>query len=76
MWGQMQGVGSPLDLSSIASSSENSLEDLDLATSPGADLDLRHSLLNTPANTSRAISEEVSEAALVSIHGIVFVPGF
>ena len=65
-WGQMQGAGSPLDLSPGASSSQMTLEGSDSATSPGAESDPYHSFPNTPADTNGAMSEDLDEAALVS----------
>ena len=63
--GQMQGAGSPVDLSPVASSSRTLFEGSDYATSPGADSDPYRSFPNTPANTSGAMSEDLDETTLV-----------
>lgn len=67
-WGQMQGAGSPLDLSPDGSSGRITLEGSDSATSPGAESDPYYSFPNTPADTNGAMSEDLDEAALVSTH--------
>ena len=65
----MHVVGSLIDPSQVASSSQTRLEDSESATSPGADSDYYHSSPpDTPADTTGAMSEELSEEALVRVH--------
>ena len=62
-------VGSPGDPSLVTSSSQTRLDDLESATSPGADSDSNQSSFsNTPADTTGATAGDLDEDSLVRAH--------
>jgi len=71
--GLMQGAGSPIDLSSVASNSQVPPESSEYAASPGADSDPYYSFPDTPA-TNGALSEDFGGDDLVRTHRMCLSP--